>query len=77
MYNSMSILDGTTLDIIAGIVNQRETIQMALTDFEDTQQRNDEAQRDIDQVELITIKNNCWKDISWIVRSTHTGATGG
>ena len=29
--------------------------------------------RDMDQIALVTTKNNCWKELSWIIRKTHAG----
>ena len=32
--------------------------------------------RDMDQIALVTTKNNCWKELSWIIRQTLAGANG-
>lgn len=66
-------LNGITSDLVAGLIHTRESIEMALTDFQNAQEAGDEAQRDIDQIALVTVKNNLWKDLSWIVRKTFAG----
>ena len=49
---------------------------MKLSEHQSAQEVADEAQRDIDQVALVTLKNNLWKEMSWLVRQSHSGFGG-
>ena len=82
--NAQTKLDATTASLIDDLVNSRQQIEAGLGDWQDVQEEGDEADRDIDQIALITTKNTAWKELSWIIRQAHAGynvgkgiATGG
>ena len=68
--NIQAALDAATDDLITGLIGTREGMELTLSNNQDSQEANDEAQREIDQIALVTTKNNLWKDMSWIIRQT-------
>ena len=71
--NAQAKLDSITAGLIDDLTNSRQQIEAGLGDWQDVQEREDEAARERDQVALITQKNECWKELSWIIRQTHAG----
>lgn len=71
--NAQDSLDAKTAELIAGLVNTRENTEMVLQDWQSARESADMESRDMDQIALVTTKNNCWKELSWIIRKTHSG----
>jgi hypothetical protein len=67
-------LNATGARLLAEIQAERERLELSLTNWQNAQENTDEESRDVDQIALVTTKNNLWKDLSWIVRKTLAGA---
>ena len=66
-------LDALTGELIQNLIATREEIELRLSEHQNAQEAADEAQRDVDQVALVTLKNTLWKEMSWLVRQSHSG----
>jgi hypothetical protein len=69
--NLAASLDNLTANLIGNITNVRENMEAELAAEQDAQEMNDEAQRELDQVGLVSTKNELWKDLSWIMRTAY------
>jgi hypothetical protein len=67
-------LNATGARLLDEITLERERIELSLSQWQSAQEAADEAQRDLDQIALVTTKNDLWKDLSWLVRKTLAGA---
>jgi hypothetical protein len=70
-------LNATGARLLSEIQAERMRLETSLNDWQNAQEMADEHQRDVDQIALVTTKNNCWKDLSWIVRQTLSGFNNG
>ena len=71
-----SNLNATGDRLLAEIQAERMRLETSLNDWQNAQEASDEASRDVDQIALVSTKNQCWKDLSWIVRQTLSGFNG-
>jgi hypothetical protein len=71
--NKQDSLNRTGARLLAEITAERERLQVSLDMWQNAQEAADEEQRDLDQIALVSTKNDLWKDLSWIVRKTHAG----
>ena len=69
-------LNATGARLLAEIQAERERLELSLSNWQNAQENTDEESRDVDQIALVTTKNNLWKDMSWIVRKTLAGGQG-
>ena len=74
--NAQDKLNNKTQDLIENLNAAREAIEMNLAEQQAGLMDTVTSTRDMDQITLITIKNNMWKELSWIVRQTLSGANG-
>ena len=74
--NAQDKLNNKTQDLIENLIAAREAIEMNLAEQQAGLMDTITSTRDMDQITLITIKNNLWKELSWIVRQTLSGASG-
>ena len=70
-------LNATEARLQREIQAERERLEASLNEWQNAQEAADEAQRDVDQIALVSTKNQCWKDLSWIVRQTLSGFNNG
>jgi hypothetical protein len=71
--NITGLLDNTLSSLIRNIINSRENLEVNITEMQDDQEAADEAQRDLDEVALVSTKNQLWKDLSWTMRKAYGG----
>ena len=69
--NRQESLTNFTDQLVAATIAVREQLEMAIDDWQNAQEAQDEAARDMDQIALVTTKNELWKDMSWIIRQTY------
>lgn len=74
--NADNTLDAVTAGLIATLIDTREAMEAVLGEKQTAQEEADYEARHADQAALVTTKNNCWKDLSWIVRATLAGVGG-
>jgi hypothetical protein len=71
--NITGVLDNTLSNLISNIINERQNLEVSITNMQDTQEAADEAQRDLDEIALVSTKNQLWKDLSWTMRKAYGG----
>jgi hypothetical protein len=75
--NAQNLLDATTATLIENLVAARERFEAGLTDWQNAQEERDHEARWVDQAALVSTKNQCWRDLSWIIRQTFVSTPGG
>jgi hypothetical protein len=75
--NAQNMLDAITASLIENLVAARERFEAGLTDWQNAQEERDYEARWVDQAALVSTKNQCWRDLSWIIRQTFVTTPGG
>ena len=68
--NAQNLLNAQTADLMAELQATREALEVDLTMDYERITSTAEAEREADQIAMTTAKNDYWKDLSWIIRST-------
>ena len=68
--NAQNLLNAQTADLIAELTATREALEFDLSEDYQRITSTAEAEREADQIAMTTRKNELWKDLSWIIRST-------
>ena len=61
--NRQESLTNFTDQLVDATIAVREQLEMAIDDWQNAQEAQDEAARDMDQIALVTTKNELWKDM--------------
>ena len=70
---AQTLLNSQTAGLVADLVAVREALELRLTGVQDSIEYRVEAERELDMIEMTSIQNGLWKDLSWIIRSTLAG----
>jgi hypothetical protein len=68
--NAQDELENLCEQVETTMANDAENMMVTLEDMQTTMEQLDGDARDLAQIELITLKNECWKELSWIVRES-------
>ena len=67
---AQTLLNSQTAGLVADLVAVREALELRLQGIQDGIEYRVEAEREQDMIEMTTIQNKLWKDLSWIVRES-------
>ena len=70
---AQTLLNSQTAGLVADLVAVREALELRLTGVQEAIEVRVEAEREQDMIEMTSIQNGLWKDLSWIIRSTLAG----
>ena len=70
---AQTLLNSQTAGLVADLVAVREALELRLTGVQEAIEVRVEAEREQDMIEMTTLQNGLWKDLSWIIRSTLAG----
>ena len=68
--NLQNSLNAATRTLISELVAKRESLEDDLTADYDRITSTAEAEREADQIDFTSTKNQLWKDLSWLIRET-------
>ena len=72
---AQTLLNSQTAGLVADLVAVREALELRLQGVQDAIEVRVEAEREQDMIEMTTIQNGLWKDLSWIIRATLAGGS--
>ena len=67
---AQNLMNAQTASLIADLVARREYLEFDLSEDYQRITSRAEAEREADQIAMTTTKNDLWKALSWIIRST-------
>ena len=70
---AQTLLNSQTAGLVADLVAVREALEFRLTGVQEAIEVRVEAEREQDMIEMTTLQNGLWKDLSWIIRSSLAG----